>query len=138
MLIQGMTNSFKKEILLGEHDLDTDTLKMALYDSDANLTPATTAYSTDNELAITGYTAGGETITNVSVTLDVDTAIVDFDDVTWSITGTATIRSALIYNTSNSNKSIAVLDFGIDRVLTTTITVSTPDASRLSAIIRIV
>ena len=139
MIIQGMTNSFKTEILNGEHNLSTDVLKMALFTSSENLTPATTAYATSvNELVSTGYTVGGKTLTSVTVSLDVDTAIVTFDDVVWTITpDTATIHSAIIYNSSNANKSIAIFDFGIDRVLTTTITVAVPDATRYSAIIRV-
>jgi len=58
-IVQSMASSFKREILLGEHDLETDEIKIALYTSEANLGPATTAYTTSGEVVGDGYTAGG-------------------------------------------------------------------------------
>ncbi len=137
-ITQAMCNSFKTELLGGTHDLDTDTIKIALYTSSATLGASTTAYSTTNEVTgSTGYTAGGNTLSGASITLSGSTAIVDFTDTTWS-SSTITARGALIYNSSKSDKAIAVLDFGSDKSSTNgdfTIVFPTADAS--NAIIRI-
>jgi len=136
-ITQAMCSSFKQQILLGEHDLDTDTIKLALYTSAATLSAATTAYSTSDEVVGTGYTAGGNTLTGATVSLSGTTAYVDFSDTTWT-TATITARGALIYNSSKSNKAIAVLDFGADKTSTAgdfTVQFPTNDAS--SAIVRI-
>lgn len=137
-ITQAMCNSFKTELLGGTHDLDTDTIKIALYTSSATLDASTTAYSTTNEVTgSTGYSAGGNTLSGAAITLSGSTAIVDFSDTTWS-SATITARGALIYNSSKSNKAIAVLDFGSDKSSTNgdfTIVFPTADAS--NAIIRI-
>lgn len=134
---QAMCSSFKQQILLGEHDLDTDTIKLALYTSAANLGAATTAYTTSNEVVGTGYTAGGNTLTGATVSLTGTTAFVDFSDTTWS-NATITARGALIYNSSKSNKAIAVLDFGADKTSTAgDFTVQFPANDASSAIVRI-
>jgi len=136
-ITQAMCSSFKQQILLGEHDLDTDTIKLALYTSAATLSAATTAYSTSDEVVGTGYTAGGNTLTGASVSLSGTTAYVDFSDTTWT-TATITARGALIYNSSKSNKAIAVLDFGADKTSTAgSFTVQFPTNDASSAIIRI-
>lgn len=118
MITAGMTNSFKEQILLGVHDLSTDTLKMALYTSNALLGPDTTVYTATDEVVGVGYTAGGEVLTNVSVSLSVTQGIayVSFDNPTWNA-ATFTTRGALIYNVTKANKSIAVLNFGIDQTM---------------------
>lgn len=134
---QALCSSFKQQILLGEHDLDTDVIKLALYTSAATLSAATTAYTTSDEVVGTGYTAGGNTLTGATVSLSGTTAYVDFSDTTWS-TATITARGALMYNSSKSNKAIAVLDFGADKTSTAgdfTVQFPTNDAS--SAIVRI-
>jgi len=136
-ITQAMCSSFKQQILLGEHDLDTDVIKIALYTSAATLSAATTVYSTSNEVTGTGYTAGGNTLTGATVSLSGTTAFADFSDTTWSA-ATITARGALIYNSSKSNKAIAVLDFGGDKTSTAgdfTVQFPTNDAS--SAVIRI-
>jgi hypothetical protein len=138
-ITQAMCTSFKSEALQGVHDFTTDTFKIALYTSSATLSAATTAYSATNEVSGTGYTAGGETltVTGGAVSTSGTTAYVDFSDVTWS-TATITARGALIYNSSQANKAVAVLDFGSDKTSTAgdfVITMPTADAS--NAIIRI-
>jgi len=139
-ITQAMCNSFKKAILDGEMDFSSDTTqvyKIALYDSSATLDKSTTAYTTSNEVTGTGYTAGGATLTLNAASLSTDTAIVDFDDVTFS-TATITARGALIYTTSNSNAAIAVLDFGDDKTSTAgDFTIQFPTADDTNAIIRI-
>jgi len=136
---QGMCSSFKQQLFLGEHDLDTDTIKMALYISAATLDASTTVYSTSNEVSSSGtnYTAGGNTLTGATVSLSGTTAFVDFADTSWT-TATFTARGALVYNSSKSNKAIAVLDFGSDKTSTNgTFTVQMPVADATNAIIRI-
>jgi len=133
---QTLTTSFKQDILLGVHDLDTDTIKMALYLATADLGAATTVYTTSGETSGTGYTAGGETLTGVTVLTSGTTAYVDFADPSWD-PAAFTARGALIYNASKSNKAIAVLDFGSDKTATTTFTVQMPANTATSALIRI-
>lgn len=137
-ITQAMCNSFKTELLGGTHDLDTDVIKIALYTSSATLDASTTAYSTTNEVTgSAGYTAGGNTLSGATISLSGSTAIVDFSDTTWS-SATITARGALIYNSSKSNKAIAVLDFGSDKSSTNgDFTVVFPAADASNAIIRI-
>ena len=133
---QTLTTSFKQDILLGVHDLETDTIKMALYLATADLGAATTVYTTSGETSGTGYTAGGEVMTGVTVLTSDTTAYVDFADTTWN-PAAFTARGALIYNASKSNKAIAVLDFGSDKTTTTIFTVQMPANTATSALIRI-
>jgi hypothetical protein len=101
------------------------------------LDATTTAYTTSNEVVGTGYTAGGNTLTNVTPSSSGTTALTDFADTTWS-TATITARGAMIYNSSKSNKAVCILDFGSDKTSTAgnfTIVFPVPDAS--NAIIRI-
>lgn len=113
-ITQTWTTSFKRQVLLGEHDLETDVLKIALYTSAAVLGPDTTVYTTVGETSGTGYTAGGEVLTNVTVSSGDGIAYVDFDNPTWA-GASFTARGALIYNSSKANKSMFVLDFGTNQ-----------------------
>jgi hypothetical protein len=136
-ITQALCTSFKSEILGGVHDLDTDTIKLALFTSTAALDAATTAYSTTDEVVGTGYTAGGNTLTSPVISIDGTTAIVDFADTTWP-SATITARGAVVYNASKANRAIAVLDFGSDKTSTAgDFTVSFPAAAAATAIIRI-
>ncbi len=139
-ITQAMCTSFKVEILQGVHNFTNttgDTFKIALYTSSATLDATTTAYSTSNEVSGTGYTAGGNALTNVTPTSSGTTAFTDFADTTWS-TATITARGALIYNSSQSNKAVAVLDFGSDKTSTAgDFTIIFPTADASNAIIRI-
>lgn len=136
-ITQGMCSSFKQQILLGEHDLDTDVIKLALYTSAATLDASTTAYTTADEVVGAGYTAGGNTLTGATVSLFGTTAYVDFLDTSWT-TATITARGALIYNSSKSNKAIAVLNFGSDKTsVASTFTVQFPANDASNAIVRI-
>jgi hypothetical protein len=132
---QGLTTSFKEQILLGQHDLDTDTLKMALYTGFATLNYATTVYTPANEAVGAGYTAGGEIITGVTVTSQGLTAYVNFAPVSWNAAITA--RGALIYNASKANKSVAVINFGADKTSTSIFLVTPPANTATTAIIRL-
>lgn len=137
---QAVCNSFKKEILEGIHDFESggDEFKLALYSSAANLSAATTVYSVTNEVPDSGeYVAGGGVLQSQQTSLDTGVAIVDFADL--SFTGvTLTARGALIYNTSESNKAVCVLDFGSDKTATSgTFTIQFPAFTSAAAILRI-
>ena len=137
-ITQAVCNSFKQELLQGLHDLDGHTLKLALYTSSATLGPTTTAFSTTNESSGTNYTSGGATISNVAVSLSGTVAFVDFDVVSFSSATISDAAGALIYNSSASNRAIAVLDFGSTKSVSGgTLTVSLPSASATTALIRI-
>ena len=137
-ITQAVCNSFKQELLQGLHDLDGHTLKLALYTSSATLGPTTTAFSTTNESSGTNYTSGGATISNVAVSLSGTVAFVYFDDVSFSSATISDAAGALIYNSSASNRAIAVLDFGSTKSVSGgTLTVSLPSASATTALIRI-
>lgn len=135
---QAMCTSFKTELLGGTHDLDTDVIKIALYTSSATLGASTTAYTTSSEVASgNGYTTGGNTLAGATISSSGTTAFVDFSDSTWS-SASFTARGALIYNSSKSNRAIAVLDFGSDKTSTNgDFVVQFPTADASNAIIRI-
>lgn len=138
MIQQGLTNSFKQDILQAGQNVVTDTLKMALYTALADLGQATTAYTTSNEVTGTGYTAGGNQVTGATLSTDATTGTVyvNFNNVSWP-GANFTARGALIYNTSKSNKSVAVLDFGSDKTFTSTNnTVTMPANTATTALIR--
>jgi hypothetical protein len=136
MIAQTITTSFKQNILQGVQDLSTDVLKIALYTGAASLDADTTIYTTLNEVVGTGYVAGGEICDNVTINTSGTTVYVSFDNVQWT-TVSFTCRGALIYNTSKSNKSIAVLNFGSDKLAGPNFTVTLPANSASSALIRI-
>jgi hypothetical protein len=140
-----MCTSFKAQILEAVHDFRSsggDTFKIALYSSAATLDATTTAYTSSNEVANSGtYAAGGGTLTNVSPTTSGTTAFTDFDDISFT-SATINARGALIYNSTPThtytNPSVAVLDFGGDKISTSgTFTIQFPAADASNAIIRI-
>ena len=137
-------NSFKGQLLQGEHDFDTssDTYKLAMFTSQATLGASTTNYATTNEVSSSGYTAGGSALVNQGVKVSSGIAITDFADL--SFTGvTLTARGALIYNTTtnggtNTTDAVAVLDFGGDKTATAvTFTIQFPAFTTSAAILRI-
>ena len=149
-----MCTSFKSELLQGIHNFHNgsgggtttttgtgNTFKLALFTSSATLSASTTAFATTNEVSGTGYSSGGNTLTNVDPTTSGTTALTDFADTTFS-SSSITARGALIYNSSttagSANRAVCALDFGADKTSTSgdfTIQFPTPDAS--NAIIRI-
>jgi hypothetical protein len=133
-IVQTQTTSFKKELYQAVHNLSTDTLKIALYTGNANLNEDTTAYSATNEVVASGYTAGGNTLTGVTISSSGSTAYVNFANTSW--TAAITARCALIYNVTQGNKSIAVIDFGSDKTSTTTFTITMPANTSTTALIR--
>ena len=119
----------------GIHDLTTDVIKIALYTASANLNEDTTVYSATNEVANTGtYSAGGAQLTPITVSSSGYTAYVGFPNISW--TGAITARCALIYNVTQGNKSIAVLDFGSDKTSVGTFTITMPANTATAALIR--
>jgi hypothetical protein len=135
MIYQTQTTSFKAELLEGIHDLLTDTLKLALYDDNADLSETTTVYSVTNEVSGTGYVAGGETLTGVTINTSGSTVYVSFDNVVWN-PAAFTTAGGLIYNASKANRSIAVLSFGNNKTATNTFTVEMPPNTATSALLR--
>lgn len=135
---QGLTNSFKQEMLQAGQNLVTDSLQMALYTAASDIGPATTEYTTLNEIMGTGYTAGGVAVTGAVISTDVNTGTVyvNFDNVPFP--GADFIaRGALIYNVTQGNKSVAVLDFGSDKTFSSVSnTVTMPANTATTALIR--
>ena len=138
---QGLTNSFKQEMLQAGQNLATDTLRMALYTALSDIGSLTTVYTTANEVVGTGYVAGGVAVTGATISTDTTgpnagTVYVDFNDVAWP-GANFTARGALIYNVTRSNKTVAVLDFGSDKIFTSTSnTVVMPENTATTALIR--
>lgn len=148
-ITQAMCTSFKQELLVGTHNFTTgtgDTFKLALYaigaggkaSTTATLGASTTGFTTTGEVASSGsYATGGGTLTNVTPTTSGTTAFTDFADLSFT-TATITARGALIYNSTDTNKAVAVLDFGGDKTSTAgTFTIQFPTADASNAIIRI-
>jgi hypothetical protein len=141
---QAMCTSFKQQLLEGQHDFRSGghTFKLALFTSSATLGAATTDYSTSNEVVGTGYTAGGDTLTNVNPTASGTTAFTDFGDLTFA-SATITANGALIYNTTTgggtgTTDAVVVLAFGGDKTSTNgDFTIQFPTADASNAIIRI-
>jgi hypothetical protein len=139
---QGLTNSFKQEMFQAGQNIVTDTLYMALYTAFSDIGQLTTVYTTDNEVTGTGYTAGGVEVTGATLSTETTgpnagTVYINFDNVSWP--GANFIaRGALIYNTSKSNKSVAVLDFGSDKTFSAASnTVTMPANTATTALIRL-
>ena len=149
-----MCTSFKSELLQGIHNFHNgsgggtttttgtgNTFKIALFTSSATLSASTTAYATTNEVSGTGYSAGGNTLTNVDPTTSGTTALTDFADTTFS-SSSITARGALIYNSSttagSADRAVCALDFGADKTSTSgDFTIQFPTADASNAIIRI-
>ena len=140
-IIQGATNTFKTGLASGTFNFATDTFKIALYTGDADIGPTTSAYTATNEIAGTGYSAGGQVVTvSVQPTTGADpsntTAYLSFNDVLWN-PAAFTCRGAIIYKSGSGDPTVCILDFGSDKTCTTTFEVQFPSATSTSAIIRI-
>ena len=143
---QTTTTSFKVELLQAVHNFgptSPNTFKIALYTAAANIGPTTTVYTTSNEIVGTGYTAGGNTLViSISPTSgnnsgNIPTAFISFSNTSWT-SASFTCRGALIYNSTQGNKSVAVLDFGSDKTVSNdTFQIIFPTADANSAIVRI-
>ena len=132
--------SFKQELLVGTHNFTAtsgNSFKLALYTSSATLGATTTAFTTTGQASGTNYTSGGATLTSVTPTTSGTTAIVDFADLVFG-TATLTARGAMIYNDTQSDKAVAVIDFGGDKTSTAgNFTIVFPAANATAAIIRL-
>ena len=135
-IVQTQTTSFKAQLYQGIHDLTTDQIKIALYTANADLNADTTVYSAVSEASGGSYVAGGSVLTPITVNSSGYTAYVGFPNVSW--TGAITARCALIYNVTQGNKSVAVLDFGSDKVSTSsgTFLITMPANTATEALIR--
>jgi len=142
-ITQAIANSFKKELLEGEHNFKSsggDVFKLALYTSAATLNSATTSYTTGSEVSSTGsYVAGGGTLVNSGTSITAGVARCDFANLSFTSV-TLTARGALIYNTSATvtNAAVAVLNFTTDKTATDgTFTIQFPAPTSTAAILRI-
>ena len=135
-----LTTSFKKELLEGKHNFAAsggNSFKLALYTSSATLGATTTAFTTTGQSSGTNYTSGGAALTNIAPTSSGTTGFTDFSDLTFG-TATVTARGCMIYNDTNSDKSVATIDFGGDKTSTAgDFTIVFPAAAASTAIIRI-
>lgn len=136
MITQTITNSFVEELLRGVHDFSTDTFKIALYTANADLGADTLTYIFTGEVVSFNYTPGGIPLTGVSVQQSGGVSFITFNNAVFQPAG-FTARGALIYNATKSNKSVAVLDFGDDKVSVNSFTVQMPPATATSALIRV-
>tara|TARA_R110002095_G_scaffold184437_1_gene161634 strand:- start:126 stop:578 length:453 start_codon:yes stop_codon:yes gene_type:complete len=147
-ITQAMCTSFKKELMTATHNFATNgnSFKLALYaigsggksSTTATLGAASTVYVTTGEVASSGtYVTGGLALTKVAPATSGTTAFTDFADRSFT-TATITARGALIYNDTNGDKAVAVLDFGANKTSTSgTFTIQFPAADATNAIIRI-
>ena len=143
-ITQAMSTLFKKDLLLGDHHLDSDNIYIALYTSSATLNATTDGYITSNEVANgNGYTTGGVALASKAVTENSTSGVFDAADPSFT-SATFTARGALIYNktlgdaSSNARGAIAILDFGGDfSVAGGTFTIVFPAATASNAIVRI-
>ena len=145
-ITQAVCDSFKVELLEGEHDFDSsggDQFKLALYSASATLSNTTTAYTTSDEVAASGsYSAGGGNLTNLGASGSGATAFIDFSDLDFT-SATISAQAAVIYNsntsaTTNTNAAVMVLDFGAVKTSTSgTFTIQFPTADASNAILRI-
>ena len=161
-ITSAICNSFKEEILQGGQNLNAsgstpagNTIKLALYSSNsATLSKSTTVYTAPSDATAdptntyevtttsSGYSGGGNTLTNIDVTLDSDTAVCDFADTSWT-SASFTARGCLLYNTTaitgfTTNRSVIVINFGGDKTVTSgTFTIEFPAAAASTAIIQL-
>ena len=136
-----IASSFKKELLEGKHNFTASTgsiFKLAMYNSNAVLGKSTTSYTTGQEVTSpAGYSAGGKALVNTGTSVASSVAITTFNNLSFTNV-TLTARGALIYNTSNSNSAVAVLDFVSDKTATAgTFTIQFPAYTTSAAILRI-
>lgn len=136
-IVQGPTDSFSLELLKRIHDLENDTFMLALYGSSASLGPETTAYTSTGEVTGSGYSAGGVSLGSATLAQSNGVAYADWADATWTAPSITAASGALIYNATRSNKSVWVLNFGIERLANPNFTVSFPLAGYDTAIIRV-
>lgn len=143
---QAMCTSFKVQLMTATHNFTAstgNTFKLALFRAQASIVgtfgAGTTNYSDmgADQASGTNYTAGGSNLTNITPTSDGTTALTDFADLTFSNV-TITTSGCLIYNSSASDKSVAVFSFGGDKTATAgDLTIIFPTADASNAVIRL-
>ena len=135
-------NSFKVEILKAVHNFTAggaNVFNLALYTDSATLGKGTTVYISTNEVATaTGYTAKGKALTSVTPVLSTDTAVCDFDNVSWT-SASFTANGCLIFNeTASGDPAVCSIAFGGNKTVTSgTFTIEFPAASAGTAILGI-
>tara|TARA_R110002049_G_scaffold21192_1_gene77685 strand:- start:542 stop:970 length:429 start_codon:yes stop_codon:yes gene_type:complete len=139
-ITQAICTVFKQDLMSPGGNLEAQSLKCALYTNAATLNATTSVYITANEVTgnvATNYTTGGNTLTNVAISVDGTTAIFDADNVTFP-NATISAQAALLYNANNANSAIAVLDFGGVKTSTNgTFELQFPTANASAGLIRI-
>jgi hypothetical protein len=151
---QSMTTSFMGELMTATHNFGvaptrgtsaTDTFKAALYLASATYNAATTAYSVTGEVSGAGYTAGGVTVTaatpptatNSSATAGVAFFTPSASITYTSVTLTTAFDAVLIYNSTQSNKAVAVYTFGSQTITAGTFTLTMPSNTTTTALLRL-
>ena len=141
-LAQTATTSFKIQLAQGLHNFgptSPNTFYIALYTSAANLNATTTAYTSVGEVTGSGYTAGGIPLVITQTPTSGTTGNVaywSFQNAVWN-PAAFTARGALIYNQTQGNASVCVLDFGSDITCANSFTVQFPTVTNTTAILRI-
>jgi len=139
-ITSAVCSSFKQQVLVGTHNLTAssgNSFKLALYTSSATLGAASTAFVTTGQSSGTNYTSGGNALTNITPVLSGTTAVCDFADLTFG-TATVTARGCMIYNDTNADKAVCIIDFGADKTSTAgDFTVVFPSPTATGAIIRL-
>lgn len=147
---QGVSYSFKSEILQGIHNLGVsvtrggtgaDTLKAALYTQNSSIGPATTAYTSAGEVTGTNYTAGGNVLANAIAPTTAGGATAYWTpsgNITWSTVTLATLfDTVLLYNSSQGNRAVATFTFGAQTVTAGNFTLTTPANGPTTALIQL-
>jgi hypothetical protein len=139
-IVQTMCTSFKAEVAQGLHNFTRSTgnvFKLALYVATANLGADTQTYTTQGEASGTNYSAGGLALTNITPLSASLTGYWSFDDLTFSNV-TLTCAGALIYNSTNGNRAVCVLNFGSTVTKTgQDLTITFPPMGATDSILRI-
>jgi hypothetical protein len=146
---QAVTTSFKVELLNGIHAFGTtvtrgattaDTFKAALYLASATYNASTTAYSATGEVSGTNYTAGGVTVTNATAPTSSGTTAywTPSANFVWTtVTLSTSFDAVLLYNSTQSNKAVAVYTFGATTCTAATFTLTMPTNNATDALLRI-
>jgi hypothetical protein len=146
---QAIATSFKDELMHGIHALGTtvvragttkDTLKAALFLVSASRGAGDTVYNTTGEVSGTNYTAGGVTVTNATEPSTSGTTAFwtpSASLVYTNVTLSTAFDAALLYNSTQSDKAIAVFTFGSQTVTAGTFTLTMPVNDATTGLIRI-
>ena len=146
---QAVCTSYKTESLNGIHAMGTtvvragttaDTFKAALFLASATVNASTATYSTTGELAASGnYTAGGVTFTWTAPTSSGTTAYTTPSaSFSWTaLTSSGAFDATLLYNSTQSNKAVAVYTFGSQNVTASNFSLTMPTNDSTNALLRL-